>query len=193
MGQIVNIGRQEMVRLRRVPSGEGGPSFAAAVRDDLRLQEVQEGFPQGRTGVRGQVFKPSFFVSFILLMPASDEYCPHCDNHFVLDAVTPQAALKVETEDPRVDARYGNGALTLMIGCIICMIGCSRTRESGKTTREASSMSRMLRNGWVRQSSETGCTRRRRLGMTAMSTFIRNSLSFVRYQIPFDVPNCAFL
>jgi hypothetical protein len=35
----------------------------------------------------------------------SDEYCPHCDNHFVREAVTPQAALKVESEDVRVDAR----------------------------------------------------------------------------------------
>jgi len=35
----------------------------------------------------------------------SDEYCPHCDNHFVLDAVTPKAALRVEGEDPRMDAR----------------------------------------------------------------------------------------
>lgn len=35
----------------------------------------------------------------------SDEYCPHCDNHFVLEAKTPQAALKVESEDTRVDAR----------------------------------------------------------------------------------------
>jgi len=35
----------------------------------------------------------------------TDEYCPHCDNHFVLDAVTPKAALRIEGEDPRVDAR----------------------------------------------------------------------------------------
>lgn len=35
----------------------------------------------------------------------SDEYCPHCDNHFVLDAKTPQAALQVESEDTRVDNR----------------------------------------------------------------------------------------
>ncbi|KAI0730717.1 CHY zinc finger-domain-containing protein [Earliella scabrosa] len=35
----------------------------------------------------------------------SDEYCPHCDNHFVIDAKTPQAVLGVEGEDPRVDAR----------------------------------------------------------------------------------------
>jgi Zn finger protein HypA/HybF involved in hydrogenase expression len=35
----------------------------------------------------------------------SDEYCPHCDNHFVIDAIVPQAALKVESEDVRVDSR----------------------------------------------------------------------------------------
>jgi hypothetical protein len=36
----------------------------------------------------------------------SDEYCPHCDNHFVLDALTPKASLQVEGEDVRKDARY---------------------------------------------------------------------------------------
>ncbi|EKD14737.1 hypothetical protein LZ554_008808 [Drepanopeziza brunnea f. sp. 'monogermtubi'] len=35
----------------------------------------------------------------------SDEYCPHCDNHFVLDAVTPKARLEVEGEDVRIDSR----------------------------------------------------------------------------------------
>lgn len=35
----------------------------------------------------------------------SDEYCPHCDNHFVIDAKTPKAALSVESEDVRVDNR----------------------------------------------------------------------------------------
>ncbi|GAB7360651.1 hypothetical protein MBLNU230_g0531t1 [Neophaeotheca triangularis] len=35
----------------------------------------------------------------------SDEYCPHCDNHFYREAVEPQAELKVEGEDPRKDAR----------------------------------------------------------------------------------------
>jgi len=35
----------------------------------------------------------------------SDEYCPHCDNHYVLEAKTPQAVLGVEGEDARVDAR----------------------------------------------------------------------------------------
>jgi hypothetical protein len=36
----------------------------------------------------------------------SDEYCPHCDNHFVLEAKTPKASLQVESEDVRKDARY---------------------------------------------------------------------------------------
>ncbi|WVR06698.1 hypothetical protein IAU60_003730 [Kwoniella sp. DSM 27419] len=35
----------------------------------------------------------------------SDEYCPHCDNHYVIEAVEPKAALRVEGEDARVDAR----------------------------------------------------------------------------------------
>ncbi|KFH48979.1 hypothetical protein ACRE_002080 [Hapsidospora chrysogenum ATCC 11550] len=35
----------------------------------------------------------------------SDEYCPHCDNHFVIDAKTPKAALTVESEDVRKDSR----------------------------------------------------------------------------------------
>jgi len=35
----------------------------------------------------------------------ADEYCPHCDNHFVLDAVTPKAAISVEGDDVRVDSR----------------------------------------------------------------------------------------
>ncbi|KAF1928451.1 uncharacterized protein M421DRAFT_420993 [Didymella exigua CBS 183.55] len=35
----------------------------------------------------------------------SDEYCPHCDNHFVLNALTPKASLNVEGEDARVDNR----------------------------------------------------------------------------------------
>lgn len=42
----------------------------------------------------------------IVLKNCSDEYCPHCDNHFVLDALTPKAELRVEGEDARKDARY---------------------------------------------------------------------------------------
>ncbi|KAJ1964842.1 hypothetical protein IWQ62_002815 [Dispira parvispora] len=35
----------------------------------------------------------------------SDEYCPHCDNHYVIEAKTPQMALGVEGEDPRLNHR----------------------------------------------------------------------------------------
>lgn len=35
----------------------------------------------------------------------ADEYCPHCDNHFVLDALTPKPSLQVEGEDARIDSR----------------------------------------------------------------------------------------
>lgn len=35
----------------------------------------------------------------------SDEYCPHCDNHFVLEAKTPKPILEFEGTDARVDSR----------------------------------------------------------------------------------------
>ncbi|KAH9464163.1 hypothetical protein MJO28_002202 [Puccinia striiformis f. sp. tritici] len=35
----------------------------------------------------------------------SDEYCPHCDNHYILEAKTPKPILGIETEDSRVDNR----------------------------------------------------------------------------------------
>lgn len=35
----------------------------------------------------------------------ADEYCPHCDNHFVLEAKTPTPVLQVEGEDARMDNR----------------------------------------------------------------------------------------
>jgi len=35
----------------------------------------------------------------------SDEYCPHCDNPYVIQAKTPQAVLTVEADDARKDAR----------------------------------------------------------------------------------------
>ena len=35
----------------------------------------------------------------------SDEYCPHCDNHFIIDAKTPKAALSIEGEDVRLNSR----------------------------------------------------------------------------------------
>ncbi|EJD07085.1 uncharacterized protein FOMMEDRAFT_118187 [Fomitiporia mediterranea MF3/22] len=35
----------------------------------------------------------------------SDEFCPHCDNHYVIEAKMPQAALAVEMDDARRDPR----------------------------------------------------------------------------------------
>jgi hypothetical protein len=35
----------------------------------------------------------------------SDEYCPHCDNHFVIEAVEPKPILEFEGEDIRKDSR----------------------------------------------------------------------------------------
>jgi len=35
----------------------------------------------------------------------SDEYCPHCDNYYVIEAKTSQAAIGIEGEDARMDAR----------------------------------------------------------------------------------------
>ncbi|KAG2197414.1 CHY zinc finger-domain-containing protein [Mucor mucedo] len=34
-----------------------------------------------------------------------DEFCPHCDNQYVINAVTPEARIGIETEDIRVDNR----------------------------------------------------------------------------------------
>ncbi|KAJ2718662.1 hypothetical protein GGI07_005653 [Coemansia sp. Benny D115] len=35
----------------------------------------------------------------------ADEYCPNCDNHYVIEAKTPVAALGVEGDDARMDNR----------------------------------------------------------------------------------------
>ncbi|CAO3657108.1 unnamed protein product [Mucor hiemalis] len=34
-----------------------------------------------------------------------DEFCPHCDNQYVIEAVTPEARLQLETGDTRIDSR----------------------------------------------------------------------------------------
>ncbi|OAV97128.1 hypothetical protein, variant [Puccinia triticina 1-1 BBBD Race 1] len=35
----------------------------------------------------------------------SDEYCPHCDNHYIIEAKTAKPMVGIEGEDARVDAR----------------------------------------------------------------------------------------
>ena len=36
----------------------------------------------------------------------SDEYCPHCDNHYIIDAKTPQMGIGIEGDDPRLVKDY---------------------------------------------------------------------------------------
>ena len=45
------------------------------------------------------------FRKDMLEFEESDEYCPHCDNHFLIEAMEPKARLEVEGEDVRVDSR----------------------------------------------------------------------------------------
>ncbi|TRM68830.1 hypothetical protein BD626DRAFT_472042 [Schizophyllum amplum] len=45
------------------------------------------------------------FRKDITLYEESDEYCPHCDNHYVLEAKTAKPVVGVEGEDTRVDNR----------------------------------------------------------------------------------------
>ncbi len=35
----------------------------------------------------------------------ADEYCPNCDNHYVIDAKTPAPMVGIEGEDARIDNR----------------------------------------------------------------------------------------
>lgn len=56
----------------------------------------------------------------------SDEFCPHCDNHFVIDAKEPKAMLQVEGEDVRVDARYVTCACVLVFMAAWCLVSVGR-------------------------------------------------------------------
>jgi len=88
----------------------------------------------------------------------SDEYCPHCDNHYVriyfsflenvtegvppfqvIEAKTPQRVVELEAEDVRKDARYGLNGTLLCTTSLIChatgssrTFACSRHEETGK-------------------------------------------------------------
>jgi hypothetical protein len=86
------------------------------------------------------------------LLP-SDEYCPHCDNHFVLEAVTPKPALQVEGEDARVDNRYFtlfDLSLRDIYGACVLMWRkeCSRMTEYAVTSSGRSSMFEIVRIAW---------------------------------------------
>ena len=71
------------------------------------MQKVQEMLSEGHKRVRREVNSAKTVLEGPITEPdpPSDEYCPHCDNQFVLDAKTPTPALNIEGEDARVDAR----------------------------------------------------------------------------------------
>jgi hypothetical protein len=75
------------------------------IEPDSYVQEMQEGVPKRSQRFRRKVREFDAGSLKFWTDSRSDEYCPHCDNHYVLDAVTPKAALKWESEDTRVDAR----------------------------------------------------------------------------------------
>jgi hypothetical protein len=85
----------------------------------------------------------------------SDEYCPHCDNHFVLEALTPQANLHVEGDDARMDSRYGLPFNKLSLHLLIMIIeqdaqGRARARRSRKIDLH---LPRYLRSSWLERES----------------------------------------
>lgn len=89
---------------------------------------------------------------------SSDEYCPHCDNHFIIEAVTPKPALRVEGEDARMDSRYypsytHTHSYIHTHNCNIAntsvLLECSRMTAYARTKNDPSSTSRMRPIGWV--------------------------------------------
>ena len=43
-----------------------------------------------------------------------DEYCPHCDNHYVIEAKVAHMGLQVEGDDPRLMKDYRQKQMELM-------------------------------------------------------------------------------
>ena len=88
----------------------------------------------------------------------SDEYCPHCDNHFVLEAVTPKPALQVEGDDARVDNRCVLSFLGLIhMSIYICVckknanyVECSRMIVCAATPNAPFSLSKIPRSACAR-------------------------------------------
>lgn len=86
-------------------------------------------------------------------LSTSDEYCPHCDNHFVLDAKTPQVQLQVEGEDVRKDARSARNPPSEPT---LTLPGCSRTSVSVSKRSGRYSTSRTPPTGWVKKKKKKG-------------------------------------
>jgi hypothetical protein len=117
--RILIPNRSEVVRLRRLPSRDRRPSSCAKNRNGIfpfpfsaftsfaLLTPLSP--PSCQNSDSNQVFAckkcKKAFRKDGETFEESDEYCPHCDNHFVLEAVTPKPMLKFEGEDARVDSR----------------------------------------------------------------------------------------
>jgi hypothetical protein len=85
---------------------------------------------------------------------SSDEYCPHCDNHFVLEAVTPKATLQVEGDDVRMDNRYAEGYKdSRFVANANNWVGCSRMTGYVVTKKNLCSISVMCPTEWGRERS----------------------------------------
>lgn len=82
--------KQADFRIRRLPV-RNVVNASAKIRKDLRKGDRRVPSPS-----------PSFKLMGGL---SSDEYCPHCDNHYVLEAKTAKPTLNIEGEDARIDAR----------------------------------------------------------------------------------------
>ncbi|KAJ7663604.1 hypothetical protein B0H17DRAFT_1092523, partial [Mycena rosella] len=68
---------QALVRLRRVPRGRAGAPACQGRRDGKKCKKA--------------------FRKDMAVYEESAEYCPHCDNHYVLDVKT--RVVKLEGED----------------------------------------------------------------------------------------------
>lgn len=82
---------------------------------------------------------------------SSDEYCPHCDNHFVLEAVTPKPTLQVEGGDARMDSRYVDGRRDSIFAVKSdVFVECSRMTAFGAIKNDPYSIYAMCPTGWAR-------------------------------------------
>lgn len=75
-----------------------------------------------KTGMCSAIGTSSTLIPFY-----SDEYCPHCDNHFVIEAKTPEARLEVEGDDARVNSKYVDQCLFLRRILTILQVPQGRT------------------------------------------------------------------
>lgn len=67
------------------------------------MREFEEWYVWGWGGGGGEGFL-EYCTHPITKLFLSDEYCPHCDNHFLLDAKVPKSTSNAESADVRVDS-----------------------------------------------------------------------------------------